>query len=271
MENFPFSEKRLASMPTARGHKWVTAWLQKNYSEVLENRFNDRSLDRFFEKYMKVRSWLEEPVDSLKKPASYKKWLEFISERFHEHRKLSGKGLAESNFLPKISRGDRVFKGSWKPEIPYRVALDHIRSAFNVGSIIRVIDSVGFDAVMLSENTPGRENRQVQKTAMGCTKWIPLKKYRRLPAALNRAKAKGYSVFGIETIADSSSYFEFPWPEKGIVVLGNEEYGISEDILKVCDDFVHLPMKGFKNSVNVANAFAVIAFHIASIRTSIRK
>jgi tRNA G18 (ribose-2'-O)-methylase SpoU len=35
-------------------------------------------------------------------------------------------------------------------------------------------------------------------------------------------------------------------------------------VLQACDDFVHIPMAGFKNSINVANAFAIIAFHIAS-------
>jgi tRNA G18 (ribose-2'-O)-methylase SpoU len=38
--------------------------------------------------------------------------------------------------------------------------------------------------------------------------------------------------------------------------------------MKACDDFVHLPMSGIKNSVNVANPFAVIAFHIYTTKTS---
>jgi len=254
-------------MPTARRHKWVTIWLRRNYSEILAKRFNDDSLGRFFIKYLKVRVWLQEPVDSIQKPTSYGKWLEFVSERFHEHRRLSGKGLAEPNFLPKVSTGDCIGKEPWKPMISYRIALDNMRSAFNVGSIIRVMDAVRFESVLLAGTTPGKEHSQVVKTAMGCTEWIPQKKYKNLHAALHRAKEKGYSVIGIETVSDASSYSEYPWPEKGIVVVGNEEYGISEDVLKVCDDFVHLPMYGFKNSINVANAFAVIAFHIAAVKS----
>jgi tRNA G18 (ribose-2'-O)-methylase SpoU len=114
----------------------------------------------------------------------------------------------------------------------------------------------------LSGNTPGKENGQVRKTAMGSAEWIPQRKYKSLVYALKRAKKAGYAVIGIETIPDSLSYAEYLWPEKGIVVLGNEEYGITEDVMKACDDFVHLPMSGYKNSVNVANAFAVIAFHL---------
>ncbi|MEJ2111614.1 MAG: hypothetical protein P8Z37_17235, partial [Acidobacteriota bacterium] len=173
MENFPFFEKRFSALPIARRHKWVATWLRSNYSQVLAKEFRDKSLDRFFAKYLKIRSWLNLPVEPIKKPANDRKWLEFISEHFHEHRKLSGKGLSEANFLPEVSRGDRVHKGPWKPGIPYRAALDSMRSAFNVGSIVRVIDAVGFESVLLSDNTPGFENGQVVKTAMGCTRWVP--------------------------------------------------------------------------------------------------
>ena len=268
MESFPLSEKRLGSMPPARCHKWVAAWLREIYVDILDNRCSDKSLDLFFTSYLKIRSFLRAPAGPAPKPSSRKKWLEFVSQSFHEHRRLSGKGLSEANFLPRISRGDRAGVGPWKPSINYRVALDNIRSAFNVGSVVRVVDAVGFESVLLSGKTPGKENLQVAKTSMGCTGWIPQKKHARLNTALKRAKEEEYSVIGIETIPESSVYTEFPWPEKGVVVLGNEEYGITEEVLEVCDDFVHLPMRGYKNSVNIANAFAVVAFHIAAIKRS---
>jgi 23S rRNA (guanosine2251-2'-O)-methyltransferase len=266
MQSFPFTEKRLCAMPTARRHKWITIWLRTIYTDILGKRCDDRSLKRFFEKYLKIQSWLGQPVDTIVRPTSYLKWIEFVSDQFHEHRKLSGKGLAEADFLPKVATGDRSRGGRWTPGVPYRVALDNMRSAFNVGSIIRVIDAVRFESILLSGNAPGKEHAQVLKTAMGCADWIPQKRYKVLQYALKRAKNRGYAVIGIETIPESGSYLQFSWPEKGIVVLGNEEFGISEEVLKVCDDFVHLPMYGYKNSINVANAFAVIAFHISSIR-----
>jgi tRNA(Leu) C34 or U34 (ribose-2'-O)-methylase TrmL len=265
MDSFPLSEKRLASMPAARRHKWVADWLRKIYSNILDRRCSEKSLDIFFASYLKIRACIGAPAGPAPKPSSERKWLEFVSQCFHEHRKLSGKGLSEPNFLPRVSRGDRTGRGPWKPSIAYRVALDNMRSAFNVGSVLRVADAVGFESALLSAKTPGSENLQVVKTSMGCAAWIPQQKYVRLHAALHRARMEGYSVIGIETIPESNVYTEFAWPEKAVVVLGNEEYGISEDVLRACDAFVHLPMRGFKNSVNVANAFAVVAFHIAAL------
>jgi 23S rRNA (guanosine2251-2'-O)-methyltransferase len=48
-----------------------------------------------------------------------------------------------------------------------------------------------------------------------------------------------------------------------VVVFGNEEYGISSHVMPMVDDIVHIPMFGRKNSLNVANAVAVILFQIA--------
>lgn len=268
MNGFGFTKRRFIALPPARRHKWVAVWLRKNYEELLEQPFNGKKLDSLFENYLAIKSWLKEPADSIKKPDTGRKWLEFISERFHEHQKKSGKGLAEANLLPKVSRGDRERKGPWKPRTSYRVAVDGVRSAFNVGSIIRVVDAVGFESVLLSGNTPGKEHLQVRKTAMGCAEWIPQRKVQKLAYALKRAKEAGYAVIGIETIPTSFAYDRYSWPEKGIVVLGNEETGISEDVMKVCDDFVHLPMSGIKNSINVANAFSVIAFHISTTKAA---
>jgi tRNA G18 (ribose-2'-O)-methylase SpoU len=265
MESFPFGQKRFQSLPPARLHKWIALWLRKNYEDLLAKRFTDKDLDSFFSSYVKILTWLKEPMPSLEKPESYSKWLEFVSACYHRHHKKTGKGLAEANFLPRVARGDRKFQGPWSPSIPYRVAIDTMRSAFNVGSIIRVVDAVGFESVLLSSTTPGKEHGQVQKTAMTCTEWIPLEKHENLAHALIRAKEDDYLVIGIETIPTSTSYARYPWPKRGIVVVGNEEYGISEDVMKACDDFVHLPMSGRKNSINVANAFAAVAFHLYDI------
>ena len=200
METFYLTEKKFTSLPTARQHKWVALWLRKSYEELLEKGFDDRHLDALFKDYKRIESWLKEPTSSLKKPATSRKWLEFLSECFHQHQKKSGKGLAESNLLPRVSRGDRSRKGPWKPLVPYRVALDGIRSAFNVGSIIRIVDAVGFESILLSDNTPGKDNGQVGKTAMGCAEWIPEKKYKNLAYALKRAQKRHCPIIGIETV-----------------------------------------------------------------------
>ncbi|MFH2128783.1 MAG: TrmH family RNA methyltransferase [bacterium] len=268
MDRFPFTKKKLLSLPRARQHKWIANWLREIYIALISQKISDTSLKQVYLNLAQVRSWIDLPGQASETPDNRKKWMEYISNAFHEHQQETGIGLAEHALLPRVLTGDKSNDHSWIPQIPYRVALENLRSAFNVGSIIRLIDATGFESALLTSKTPGLENRQVTKTAMGAADWIPLQKTDQMPTELLNLKADGYRIIGIETVADCASYMTYPWPQQGVVVLGNEEYGISESVLQACDDYVHIPMAGRKNSINVANAFAVIAFHIRSLKSN---
>ena len=263
METFPFTKKKLQQQPPARQHKLVSQWLKSIYLSLLEQDPSTTQLDSFKSDYDRVLQWLGESTFKWTFEYTGKQWIELVANQYHHHKKQSGIGLAEHNLLPKVQQGDDVSNLEWQPAIPYKVALDNIRSAFNVGSIFRTVDAAGWDSVLVGGTTPGHENQQVVKTAMGCTQWIPQESTDHLADILMKEKKAGYTVIGLETVEDSQNHLEFEWPEKGIVVLGNEEYGISQSTMQACDRFVHLPMQGKKNSVNVANAFAIISFHIS--------
>lgn len=267
MKGFPFTRKRLLSLPEKRKHKWIGAWLKENYLELISNQYNDLSLDHFWENYQRLIFWLGEGDKISDRPTTRSEWIEFMSNRFHEHQQRSGRGISEGDFLPKVLKNDRPFDGVWQPKINYTIALDNLRSAFNVGSIIRVMDATGLESLILSSKTPGKENSRVQKTAMGSEQWIPTTHHGSLPEKLNEEKRHGRRIIGVETVDDAIAYHEYVWPKNGVIVLGNEEYGLSEAVLRECDDFVYLPMDGYKNSINVANAFSVIAFYLQTIFT----
>lgn len=263
MERFPFTKKKLYQQPTARRHKLISNWLGKSYQDCLGNKHGNGDLLSFINNYRQLLFWMGESCQRLGNIQTHRQWLEYLADRYHHHKRLSGIGLAEHNFLPRVHSGDKKTDTPWRPSVTYKVALDNIRSAFNVGSIIRLVDAAGFEAVMLGGMTPGIANQQVVKTAMGCTAWIPQEIHSDLSAALTVQKKLGYSIIGLETVETSPNYLEFAWPQRGVLVLGNEEYGISQAVMKLCDAFVHLPMQGNKNSVNVANAFAITAYQIA--------
>ena len=267
MDSFPFTKKKLLSLPAARQHKWIANWLREIYIALIAEEINDASLKLVIKNLEQLRTWIGFSGADVGRLENRKMWLEFISEAFHEHQKATGLGLAEHDLLPNVLKGDAFTGQPWIPRIPYRVALDNLRSAFNVGSIMRLLDATGFESVTMTLKTPGLENRQVEKTAMGAAGWIPQIKTERMPADLTDLKDRGYRIIGVETVEDSASYLNYPWPQQGVVVMGNEEYGISESVLHTCDDFVHIPMAGHKNSINVANAFAVIAFHICALKS----
>ncbi len=265
--SFLFTKKKFDSLKTETKHKWVIKWLLVIYQKLITNRINSEAVLLFATEYNRILNWLDitfkEPPSTMENRA----WVEFVSDAVHFHR--LGAGLLPKdhdllvNYSINITTNDTLNKKKYaiKP-LDYYVAVDSFRSVFNVGSLFRITDAAGFKSIILG-STPGSEHPLVQKISMGASAWIKSEKTDDLAAALTDKKHDGYSIIGLETIEPSQEYTMFDWPEKAVLVIGNEEYGISRHVLQICNHFVHIPMFGRKNSINVANAASVVMFHIA--------
>ncbi len=261
MDRFNFTHQKFKKQTPERQQKWIIQWLTGIYQDVMHKKITHESFLCFFENYKHVLEWCGEP--GLKRPAdNNRQILEFLSDRIHIHRLKMGSSPKDHNLLPETRYHDRVSEKPWAPVFSHIIALDGLRSVFNTGSVFRICDAAGFASVLLG-NTLGKENSGVRKTSMGAVEWIPQKHTKHLTDELIKYKKKGYQIIGVETVEGSSSYHEFKWHDRCVLVFGNEEYGISSTVLSVCDDFVYIKMHGRKNSINVANAVSVICFDIA--------
>ena len=131
------------------------------------------------------------------------------------------------------------------------VYAEDIRAPFNLGSILRTAEAFGAEKVLLSEGCVSPEQPRAQRSAMGCTHFLPWNycSLAALPANL--------PVFALET--GGIPITSFPFPKQGIVLLGSEELGLSAEALKsVSAGIVSIPMKGIKASLNVAVAFGIL-------------
>ncbi len=262
---FPFTKKKFLSLSRDKRHKWLIKWLSQIYRELASNRLNNKSYALFLDNYFKVLEWMDEdPYTIPRKNYNTRECIEFVSDSIHKHRIKLGFTPKDYDLLPEITTKDRGIKQSNSPCFNYHIALDGLRSLFNTGSIFRICDAAGFKSIILG-NTCGPEHPVVQKTSMGTSKWISYEKTDDIASALEKMKIQDFKIIGVETVRNSDTYINYNWPKKGIIVFGNEEYGISSHVMKVCDDFVHIPMFGRKNSLNIANAVSIIVFHIASV------
>ena len=73
-------------------------------------------------------------------------------------------------------------------------------------------------------------------------------------------------VIALETEENSKNCFDYKWQSEGILILGNEEYGVSSEILELCQDVVSIPMYGIKQSLNLACAFSVVSYLVPPYR-----
>ena len=140
-----------------------------------------------------------------------------------------------------------------------------IRSLQNVGSLFRTADGAGWDKLVLCGYTPTPPREEISKVALGAETWVPWEYFASVGTALADLKARGFFIVALELASGSVDYRAFDaatHPDLALV-LGNETAGVPPETLALCDERVHLPMRGKKESLNVAVAAAVAMYHLA--------
>lgn len=149
------------------------------------------------------------------------------------------------------------------PRLPVHIVLDNLRSAFNVGSIFRLADAVRAAEVVTCGYTAHPPHHKLEQTALGTTHSVTWRHFPDTAAALEDLRAAGCRLVAVETARGSIAYHRFEPGFPLAVVFGNEALGVSRPALELCDSVVELPVLGYKNSVNVATAAAVVLFELA--------
>ena len=250
-------KKKFLSLSLENQNKWLTGFYQK----LTTNRMGKAPCALFTRQYNEILTWAGMELFIRPGTDSTRDWMECISGRIHLHRSALGHILRDHDLLEPVRTGD-ADRSPVSRNINCHMALDGIRSLYNVGSIFRICEAAGFSSIILG-NTLGKDHPGVQKTAMGAEKWVDQELVTDLAWCLLTKKKAGFIMMGIETAQNARAFHEFPWQENTILVFGNEEYGISSHVLEICDDFVHIPVFGEKNSINIAAAAAVICFQVA--------
>jgi tRNA G18 (ribose-2'-O)-methylase SpoU len=148
------------------------------------------------------------------------------------------------------------------PRVQLSVALDNLRSAFNVGSIFRTAECGRLELVYTCGITAHPPADGVVKTAMGAAEFVPHHHVKTTLDAMELARGRGAKIVAVETTDQSRSVYA-PWEKTPTcLVLGNEALGLGEKVLAAADEIVEIPLLGYKNSLNVAVAFGVVMFEI---------
>lgn len=156
---------------------------------------------------------------------------------------------------------------SRQPRVRLTVVLDNIRSLFNVGAIFRSADGVGVEKMFLCGITGYPPQGGIAKTALGSQESVPWEYQKDAVKTVKALKDKGYEVIALEQTVNAIAYDEYASKCPVCLVVGNEESGVSDELMLLCDKSIEIKMMGIKSSLNVAVAFGVAAF---SIRQRIR-
>lgn len=138
------------------------------------------------------------------------------------------------------------------------VALVSPQDPGNVGTILRTIDAIGADALFLLDGGVELYHPTVVRASMGTLFWKPVVRTS-FDAWLEWARRHGFQLIGTSAHADvdyQTLVPRLPW----ILLLGNEQKGLSPQQLAACDVSVSLPMRGRVSSLNLAVAAGVLLY-----------
>jgi tRNA G18 (ribose-2'-O)-methylase SpoU len=154
--------------------------------------------------------------------------------------------------LEELSRLDRF---------PIFVVLDDIRSAHNVGSILRTADAVRARHVYLCGVTPPGSHRGVHKSALGAQDAVPWSHHERAIDVVELLTSRGVRLVALEH-TDASQGIETVQADAFPValLLGNEVDGVSDELLQRSDSAIEIPQYGIKQSLNVSVAAGVALY-----------
>ncbi len=135
--------------------------------------------------------------------------------------------------------------------LPLTVYLEELRSPYNVGAIFRTAEAFGVERVLLSPRTASPLHPRASRSARGATEVLPWE-----VAPLGALAGRG-AVVALELRGRPLG--EFPFPPRGVLLVGSEELGLSPEALALADaGRVSIPMAGAKRSLNVAVAFGIV-------------
>jgi len=141
------------------------------------------------------------------------------------------------------------------------LALDAIRDPGNLGTILRISDWFGVDAIFASHDTAEVYNPKVVQASMGAI-FRKSVIYCNLPELCQQAKDAGVAVFG--TFLGGEDIYATELPQRALVVMGNEANGVSDAVAAQVDTRLTIPsFGGGAESLNVAIATAITVSEFA--------
>jgi tRNA G18 (ribose-2'-O)-methylase SpoU len=146
------------------------------------------------------------------------------------------------------------------------VLLDNVRSAWNVGSILRSADGFGFTHAYLCGITPTPEHEAVKKTSLGAEEFVTWSYHKNAVKLVKGLKLEGWRVVALEEherASPISQIADSQFTQPVVLIAGSEVTGVDPELLDLADEICFIPMLGQKRSFNVAVAFGVAGFSIS--------
>lgn len=154
-----------------------------------------------------------------------------------------------------------------KGKTPFIVVLDGVTDTRNFGAIARTCECAGVDAIVIPDRGSASVTPDAMKTSAGALLYVPVCRVKDLAKAVESLRD-----YGIQTVAATEkadlNYTEVDMSVPTAIIMGAEETGISEDVLRRCDALAAIPINGKIGSLNVSVAAGILMYEVVRQRNS---
>lgn len=189
-------------------------------------------------------------------------------------RRRGGQGLAHQGVAARLAAAEftsleQLFRATEQAPLPLLLALDQVQDPGNVGALCRTLYALGGAGLLLPRHNSAYLGPACRRTAAGALERLAVAQVVNLAHALDSAEEAGLAIYGTG-VADTPSAeagrlapvcvnaFSAPLRLPAVLVLGNEDKGLRPGVAKRCQALLHIPLARDFNSLNVAQAGAIL-------------
>jgi TrmH family RNA methyltransferase len=151
---------------------------------------------------------------------------------------------------------------NFKPSGNY-VVLDRIQNPGNLGSIIRTAVGFQLDGVIISNDSVDLYNPNIIRSTMGSCFAVPIKFVTSLTDVIKQLQSHKLKIYATAISSDAKKLNEISFPKNGVaIIFGNEGNGLKDDVIKMSDETIYIPINNKIDSLNVAVAVGIVLYKL---------
>lgn len=149
---------------------------------------------------------------------------------------------------------------------PITLVCDHIYFQQNIGSLFRISEAFGVENIIFLGKDIPLTPRKINKTSRSTHLHVPHQIVEETSELIEYLQQNNFEIIALEITSNSKPLKEVVIPEnkKTALVIGSEINGISDELLQICNQVVHINMFGQNSSMNVVQAASIALYEITS-------
>lgn len=216
----------------------------------------DRLLSCFCtESFLRRYPWIEDTANRLEHG------LELVSDKVFD--KISDTKTPQGVLA--VVKREHFVLDNYINDKSFFVILENIQDPGNLGTIVRMSEAAGVDAVITGSGTVDVYNPKTIRSSMGSIYRMPVIYSEDLLSTVEKLKNKSINIFAA-TLDDSMKYYLCDYKKPTAFVIGNEGNGLTDEMIALSDFNINIPMSGEVESLNAAVATSILCFEAARQR-----